>query len=62
MMDYTEHLHHGYSALTLLLCHLHEAQCLAVDPDDQRILDGCLPALSHLRHALDRLVGCEDEE
>jgi len=61
-MEYTDHLDHSYSALTLLLCHLYEAQCLAVDPDDQRIIDGCLPSLSHLRHALDRLTGREDEE
>lgn len=54
-MDYKDHLDHSYSALTLLLCHLHEAQCLAEDPDDQRIIGA--PALSHLRHALDRLTG-----
>ena len=62
MMDYKDHLDHSYSAFTLLICHLHEAQCLAEDPDDQRILDGCLPALSHLRSALDRLVGHAESE
>ena len=60
MMEYMDHLSHSYSAFTLMVCHLHEAQRLAVDPDDQRIIDGCLPAVSHLRDALDRLVGCEE--
>ena len=57
MMDYKDHLSHGYSTFTLMVCHLQEAQRLAVDPDDKRILDGCLPALAHLRDALDRLIG-----
>lgn len=61
-MEYKDHLEHSYSALTLMLCRLQEAQSLTVDPDYQRIIDGCLPALNYLRHALDRLVGCEDEE